>query len=153
MVGAVFPLPAAADPLYPSWHDRRRIGTMTAETPTEPVGDIDRIVLRPWPKVIFFYPTMLAAFIIGIWQHFDPGISETAGLVFFFIMSLNLLVIAFEFSRLKSVAIFFLLLAIFCFLLFLGTKVPVLDYVSQMLGGLHIQASTGFYLALGFYFV
>ena len=38
-------------------------------TPTEPPPPVHQhpqmVILRPWPKVIFFYPTMLAALIVA----------------------------------------------------------------------------------------
>lgn len=128
---------------------------MNQEAPKEapPPKKIHAIILRPWPKIIFFYPTMLASLIIGGWQLMEGNQagSEEAGLVFFAIFALNLLVIAFEFSRLKTVAIFFLLLAVLFLLLYLGTKFEVLNFLQDLISGLHIFASTSFYLALGSY--
>lgn len=111
------------------------------------------VILRPWPKVIFFYPTMLASLIVGAWQYFEGAAeaSQPAGLVFFVILALNLLVIAFEFSRLKTVAIFFLALAVFFLLLYLGTKFEVLAFFKDMIASLHLSASTPFYIFLGSY--
>ncbi len=116
-------------------------------------GDLHMVILRPWPKVIFFYPTMLAALIIGGWQAMEGAAeaSRNAGLVFFAVLALNLLVISFEFSRLKTVAIFFLLLAVFFLLLYLGTKFAVLEFLQRIIAGLSISASTPFYLSLGAY--
>jgi len=113
------------------------------------------IILRPWPKVIFFYPTMLTALIVGIWQYMDkePTGSTTAGLAFFAILALNLQVVAFEFSRLKSVAIFFMAVAALFLLLYLGTMFPVFDVVRRLLASLAISASTEFYISLGVYLV
>jgi hypothetical protein len=110
------------------------------------------IILRPWPKVIFFYPTMLAAFSVGGWQLFSTAReNESLGLVFFTILALNLLVISFEFSRMKTVSLLFLLLAVGFLLLYLGTRFAVLDFMTGILAGLHIRASSGFYLAIGSY--
>jgi len=109
------------------------------------------IILRPWPKVIFFFPTMLAALIVGTLQ-FLEGLEmgdENYGLAFFAILAFNLLVITFEFSRLKSLSIFFLLLAAFFLFLYLGTKFPVLQFLRDAISSLHIRASTSFYFCLG----
>jgi hypothetical protein len=146
------------------------------------------IILRPWPKIIFLYPAMLAALVVGLWQLVDrpsgaatpppavpapaapageaapgaPAAPEAApvpareepgntgaGLIFFMILAFNLLVIAFEFSRIKSVAIFFLTLAILFLLLYLGQKFPVFSVLWDLISGLRISASTSFYLAFG----
>lgn len=108
------------------------------------------IVLRPWPKVVFFYPTMLAAFAVALWQYLTgPALNETAGLVFFVIAGFNLLIISFEFTRMKTVAILFAILALFFLLLYLGTKFEVLDFLRQWLAALHIAASTPAYIVIG----
>ncbi len=128
------------------------------------------IILRPWPKVIFFYPTMIATFLCGFWQLFegDPaavgeaaagaaevglGAGEAVGLIFFMVFCCNLMIISFEFSRLRTVAIFFGFLALVFLLLYLGTQFRVLEFIRDLLYGLHIRCSISFYLALGVYFL
>jgi len=175
---------------------------MEEKKPPEVPPKYHTIILRPWPKIIFFYPTMLTAFVIGIWQLIEqPKVVEPAaavpaapaapepaapaapdagapaapaapeagapapvppryvragdtsiGLVFFTVFALNLLVIAFEFTRLKSVAIFCLLLAIAFLLLYLGTKMPVFVFIWHLVERLRISASTSFYFTLGTFF-
>jgi hypothetical protein len=162
---------------------------MSNEKKTVEEGGPHRIILRPWPKIIFLYPTMLAALVVGLWQLVEqpsagapaappdpaaapapaepgatpaaPGAAEVptalelgrgnvaAGRIFFVIMAFNLLVIAFEFSRLKSVAILFLSLAILFLLLYLGKMFPVFDVLWDLITRLHISASTSFYLCFG----
>ncbi len=109
------------------------------------------IILRPWPKIVFFYPTLLASFIVGVLQLIEKGEGTTAGLAFFAIFAFNLLVIAFEFSRLKSVAIFFLVLSITFLLLWLSKMFPVFSFIKDIIAGLQIKASTSFYFAVGIY--
>jgi hypothetical protein len=96
---------------------------------------------------------MLASLIVGGWQAFEglPEASQVAGQVFFGILAINLLIISFEFSRLKVVAIFFLGLAIFFLLLYLSTKFEVLAFIKNTVAALHLSASTPFYISLGVY--
>src|SRR6266545_2104375 len=76
-----FPLPTSHFPLY--------LSPMSQPTPSHCPRTI---ILRPWPKVIFFYPAMMASFIAGGWQLLEGnGVeSEQAGLVFFTVLALNL---------------------------------------------------------------
>lgn len=131
--------------------------------------DIDSITIRSWPKVIFLYPVMITSFVCGLYQHlaFNPEtielaegavlpdgavlLSEGAGMLFFVVFCLNLLVISFEFSRFKTLAIFFFVLAILFFLLYLSTKYEVFTFLKDIFGKFHIRASTSFYFATGIY--
>jgi hypothetical protein len=116
----------------------------------------DSIVIRSWPNVIFLYPVMLTAFICGTWQllsgaEVQSALAETAGLVFFAVLCLNLLVISFEFSRFRTISIISLLIALFFLLLYLSDRWDVLAWIRQLLGGFHISASPALYFALGSY--
>lgn len=121
-----------------------------AETDREP----DAIIIRPWPKVIFLYPTFIMSLVAGCWQSFvaiDSPQRATIGLVFFLIFCFNLLVISFEFTRIKTVAIFFLLLAVGFFLLFLSYHYNVITGLRSFFGSLQLTMSTAFYFAIAIY--
>lgn len=112
------------------------------------------IILRPWPKVIFLYPAFIAAVVSGVWQLWlDPQspARETVGLVFFCVFAINLLVISFEYTRVKTVAIFFLALAVAFLLMFLSTKWEIIPSIKEAVDGLKITASTSFYFAIACY--
>ena len=114
-------------------------------------GPAKAIIIRPWPKVIFLYPTFIASLVAGVWQVFLPENSEqapTVGLVFYFVFCANLLVISFEFTRMKTVAIFFFVLAVVFLLLFLSNSIDVLAGIKKALGSLELVMSSGFYFAL-----
>jgi len=118
--------------------------------------DIDRIVIRPWPKVVFLYPVMLASFICGIGQNMtqdgmQSSFAETAGMIFFVVLAFNLLVISFEFSRFKTLAIIFFILAMVFLLLYLSTRWEVFPFLRDLVGSLHLRCSTPFYYSLGVY--
>ena len=118
--------------------------------------DVDSIVLRSWPKVIFLYPVLITSFICGIYQSIggesaEPSYSELAGMVFFVVLCLNFLVISFEFSRFKTLAILFFCLAVFFFLLYLSTRWEVFQFLRDIFGRFHIKASSSLYYAVGTY--
>jgi len=118
--------------------------------------DLDQIVIRSWPKVTFLYPVMFVSFFCGAIQHFTTdGINSeaayTMGLVFFCILCLNLLVLSFEFSRFKTLAIFAFFLAFFFFLLYLSTRWEVFRFLREIFDNFKIRASTSFYFAIGTY--
>jgi hypothetical protein len=127
----------------------------------------EQIVIRSWPKVVFLYPVMLTCFFCGIWQSFlgDPADAvpdeqsaihntmQVAGMTFFAVLCLNLLVISFEFNRFRTMAIVFFLLAVVFFLLYLSRDWPVIEFIRRALAGLRFELSTSFYLSLGVYFV
>jgi len=117
---------------------------------------LDKIIIRSWPKVIFLYPAMLASFICGIGQYMtatgiDSEFAEQAGMIFFVVLCCNLLVISFEFSRFKTLAIIFFVLAIVFLLLYLSTQWEVFSILKNLFDGFHLKCSTSFYFAVGSY--
>ncbi len=119
--------------------------------------DIDEIVIRSWPKVIFFYPLLVTSFVCGLYQELaattEQPYSELAGLVFFIVFALNLLVIAFEFSRFKTLALAFFVLALVFLLLYLSTRYAVFEVLRNIFAGSHFRVSTSLYFAIAVYFL
>ncbi|MGQ9592593.1 MAG: hypothetical protein ACUVYA_20120 [Planctomycetota bacterium] len=120
--------------------------------------DIDAIVIRSWPKAIFFYPVLVTCFVCGAYQRLanlppEAPFSELAGLVFFIVFVLNVLVIAFEFSRFKTLALVFFLIALVFLLLYLSTRYSVFQFLRDLFAEFHLSASSSLYFALGTYFL
>ncbi len=124
--------------------------------------DRDQVVIRSWPKVVFLYPVMVFSFFCGIWQSIsggmeldpevaNPEVAQYAGSIFFIVLGLNLLVISFEFSRFKTVAIGFFLLAMFFLLLYLSTRWEVFQFLGRFFGAFDIRLTSHFYYTLGTY--
>ncbi len=125
-----------------------------------------KIVIRSWPKIIFLYPTFFAALVAGVWQWAvgspenapaDEVASrldaiETIGLLFVSVFALNVLVIAFEFSRIKTVAILFLVVAVAFFALFMSTMYDIFPALRELVDALHLRMSTSFYFTMAGYF-
>jgi len=64
------------------------------------VPDQLRVIIRPLPKVVFFYLTWLTSLIMGVLPG-DPG--PTLGLIWMSVFFFNLLVISFDFNEERSV--------------------------------------------------
>lgn len=65
------------------------------------------IRIRPYPKIIFFYPTVIAAALYSALNLFNIDIehNQMLNMVFMAIFSINLLVFAFDFSVLMTIII------------------------------------------------
>ena len=76
----------------------------------------NRIYLVSYPKIVFMYPTAVAALVIGMWMHMKYGLQgvENVGQFsslltssFLVLFTLNQVVISFDFPRTTSLTLFF----------------------------------------------
>jgi hypothetical protein len=74
--------------------------------------DCKSVVIRSRPKVIFLYPTFLAALVAGIWTFLQmqqgvalDAVSLTPGRIFWWTFAINLAAMAFDFTRGEFVAL------------------------------------------------
>lgn len=113
----------------------------------------EKVRLIPYPKIVFLYPTLIAAFVAACWLSFIEGPLERENVaavipsvVFLVVLALNLVVLAFDFPRTTSLTIFFLLVALVlgCWLLFV-TRPELLPRVTAVLEQFRPLASTTFY--------
>ena len=108
---------------------------------------VERTVLRPYPKVVFFYMTWIAALVCGIVTATTSSgenaeqIQQTWTYIFLWVFTFNLLVVAFEFSRIMSVAVLFLVLAF----VFLGLWQGFLANIFSFLGEIKPRADHHFF--------
>ncbi len=85
--------------------------TVPAEPKTAPTTDTEpkSLIIRPWPKVVFLYPTFIAATIFWLISLLSTDGSETGvtslGNIFMLVFAMNMLVFSFDFSRIKSITI------------------------------------------------
>jgi len=124
-----------------------------AETPTPAPtlpppgsGETTIVLIRSYPKVVFLYLTWIASLLCGILQPAtidgtNAALSATLGRVWISIFAFNILVISFEFSRLRSVALVFFLVA----LVFAGMQFGFLRPVAKFLGHLDLRMNAIFY--------
>lgn len=127
-------------------------------TATPPRERIQNVIIRPWPKVIFLYPTFVLATIFFFVSYLskDGGTTgvESLGNVFMALFFFNLLVFSFDFSRIKSITLLVLLIAIVMAVLWADTKWPVLGKLKEWTDAVDIRMNTQFYgFVSGFLFL
>ncbi|MDA7978902.1 MAG: hypothetical protein MPJ50_09060 [Pirellulales bacterium] len=102
---------------------------------------LNQIILRPYPKVVFLWPTFMVTLGVALWLSFtvdEQGLSNSnpahymPSLIFLVVFSINLVVIAFDFPRTTSLTLFFLLTAVVCGGVLLFTYKP--EWASAMSG-------------------
>jgi hypothetical protein len=113
------------------------------------------IKLIPYPKIVFLYPTWLAALAAAVYLSFshEPVNSEHVGavrvtVVFLGILAVNLVVLGFDFPRTTSLTLFFFAAAVVMGLLLLHEYYDTfLPRVAKVLETFRPHASAPFYWA------
>ncbi len=127
----------------------------STDAPSSPAADtaerprIDRIIIRPWPKVVFLYPTLVVA-LVGWFASYLSKAGElghpTMGWIFCTVFFLNLLVFAFDFSRMQSITIIFVIIAAFFGLLWAQSQFETFDWLKGLLANVNIKMNMQFYM-------
>lgn len=128
-----------------------------APQPTTPKS----LIIRPWPKVVFLYPTFIAALICWIISMFwgsppltveqvaageDPKLGTSViGNLFMIVFVLNLLVFSFDFSRIKSITLLVGLIAVILGVGWANTQWGWFQGIKDILSGIDIRMNTQFY--------
>ena len=131
---------------------------MSEETPdestpeSEPIQPTGPVFLVSYPKIVFLYPTVIAAIFGTIFMYFggytaeDPG-AAIPGRIFLTVLMINLVVVSFDFPRTTSLTWFFAIVAVCIGLWMLFTFQPdLLAGVSRVLNQIHPSADAHFYL-------
>ncbi|MFY9342481.1 MAG: hypothetical protein WAT39_08320 [Planctomycetota bacterium] len=114
----------------------------------------ESVIIRPWPKVVFLYPTFILTTIffllswLGVGKADGQVGSQVLGNTFMLVLLLNLLVFSFDFSRIKSITIVISIIAIVLAVLWIDTKADITGYLGRLFGSIDIQANTSFYAFL-----
>ena len=123
---------------------------MTSTEPTplpSVVGDRtpESVIIRPWPKIVFLYPTFVTAtiFFLLAWLGLVPP--TVLGNTFMVVLLLNLLVFSFDFSRIKSITIVVGVIATVLLVLWLDSKWDLTSFLGRVFGSIDIQMNTAFY--------
>ncbi len=122
--------------------------------------ELKSVFLIPYPKIVFLYPTYLAAIAAGIWMLIsgdhklvDGEIVPTwaahvAGMGFLLVLGLNLVVLSFDFPRTTSLTVFFFLVAVGVGLWMLASTNPgLLGVVSETIAALNPVSNATFYFS------
>lgn len=103
------------------------------------------INFRSYPKVIFFYPTLIASFVLWLLQLLDSDNPQTVlGYIWFIVFFTNIFVIAFDFSSTKFFVLILAIVVIILLLVFL--VLPNFDFPG--IGGLKVELPYEFYFLM-----
>lgn len=111
------------------------------------------ILLVPYPKFVFLYPTFLASVAAGIITSFlseplnpENPVAVTVGVAFLGILAVNLVILAFDFPRTTSLTLFFFIAAVVMgFILTCVYHPNLLPRLSEMLKHFRPLANVTFY--------
>lgn len=130
---------------------------MTSPEPTAPspltaaADPVESVIIRPWPKVIFLYPTLVTAAVFFLLSWLGVTVPEAAsgsrilGNTFMLVLLLNLLVFSFDFSRIKSITILISIVTVFLLIGWLDTSYDVTGFLGRLFGAIDIRMNTAFY--------
>jgi hypothetical protein len=112
----------------------------------------ESVILISYPKIVFLWPAFLTALIAGIYSLFTGGEEgPTTGEVvaawtFLIVLSVNLVVLSFDFPRTTSLVIFFAVFAVALGLALMAVKFPnILPTVTGWISGIKPAANATFY--------
>lgn len=123
------------------------------EKKREPKAPPSKIFLVSYPKIVFFYPTLIVSLIAAIYMSFvsklDPASDKVAvvfAVCFLGVMATNMVIIAFDFPRATSLTLFFLVVAVILGLVLLFVLKPhALPFLTGLLGKFRPLANAPFY--------
>jgi hypothetical protein len=117
--------------------------------PVPPVEDNRPIILVAYPKIILLYPTFFAAILAALFSWYFPADNShnrTIAVLFLSLMTVNLVVLAFDFPRTTSLIVFFVVVTIGMGLLLISIYFPtILPAVGDMLRSIEPRANSTFY--------
>ena len=144
--------------------------TETPETPPQSGSPAEpeslSVIIRPWPKVIFLYPTFVCATIFwfiqllqgggggdapgadpaaGVATAADAVGSATLGNIFAIVLAINLLLFSFDFSRIKSITILVAIIALVLGIGWADSTWGIAGGIKDVLGAIDIRMNTQFY--------
>jgi len=109
------------------------------------------IVLVPYPKIVFLWPSWVVSLIAGSYLYFsavavDSSAAVTMGWLFLITLSINLIVLAFDFPRATSFMVLLFVVAIGLGIGMAASSYPnLLPSISAFFKSFHPQANSTFY--------
>ena len=128
-----------------------------AKAPSSSPAESTHVIVRPYPKVVYLYLTWIASLVCGILAPTslaavgtEPTVNEIGrsallGQIWVAIFTFNILVISFEFSRIRSVALVFLIIALFLAGAHWGFLAGFGSFIANL--GLHMSQTFYFVMA------
>jgi hypothetical protein len=118
-------------------------------------GQPKSVYLVSYPKIVFLWPAWLTALIAGCYMLFAGGNGEAGapatgasimGWAFLIVLSINLVVLSFDFPRATSLIIFFVVVALVLGLFLVAKSVPdLLPMLGKWASAIHPAANAHFY--------
>src|SRR5690606_11092487 len=118
--------------------------TPTAQPAALEPGPAESVIIRPWPKVVFLYPTFVISSICFLLSWLDWVSPTTLGNTFMVVLLLYLLVFSFDFSRIKSITLVITIIALVLLILWADHKWELTSFLGRVFGSIDIQMNTGF---------
>ncbi|MBI5758600.1 MAG: hypothetical protein HZA46_08790 [Planctomycetales bacterium] len=109
----------------------------------------DRVLIRPYPKIIVYYPTLVAALVCGLVANLFSeklAVVELVGTVFIIVLFWNTVILAFEFPRLTAITVILLMVSLVLAAVLLNRYLDIVPFLSVLLASVHLQANDQFYL-------
>ena len=112
--------------------------------------DVKPVILVSYTKIILLYPTFIASILAAMltcYFKLDSEHNETIAIVFLVLMTVNMVVLAFDFPRTTSLIVFFVAVTIGMGLVLISIYFPtLLPAVTDMLKKVTPKANSTFYI-------
>lgn len=113
--------------------------------------EIDRVVIRPYPKMIIYYPTLLVALVCGLVSYFtqETDTHEFIALVFFGVLFVNTVIVALDFPQWVAIAVTMCIVLLFAVLVILQLLgIAVFGLLVSTVLGIKAVANHQFYFVM-----
>ncbi len=87
--------------------------------PSTPTKNVNEVILRTYPKVIFFWPMALVSLILWLLQMLYPTPLPLFGNIWLIVFFVNMFIVAFDFSSSKFFVLIMLVVVVVLLLIFL----------------------------------
>lgn len=124
---------------------------MTEVRNTDAVDIPTKLILRAWPKMLFLWPTAVAALIAGLgtgWLADAPNRGEFWGTLFLVVFTLNLVVVTFEFPRSTSLTLVLAIVALAWIFVEVNRRYNIIAPLRDFVEALELMAMPDFYFAV-----
>ena len=115
-----------------------------ASTPSTSGHSAHKVVVRAYPKVIFYWMTWITSLVAALILKNSPEGHSHLGTIWFAVFAFNTLVIAFDFSEVVSM----LLVAAVSAAVFAGLYFGYLDFLGEWVTSLRLDMDSDFYFAM-----